>query len=197
MPVRSVAGLESPFGLVSDDGGFVHGRQRKSATKRAQGPGADGAARQTILRRAPEGEKAISDGSHRRAAVSRGGTGIAASVRDRLVLRDVNERIAELTGGWNETGVSLFVCECSDQRCAEPVEMTAAEYERIRADKSHFVVFPGHELPESEGVVERRARFVVVVDSELRGAPKHDDRGGRYAPTESGQGPVGERERSA
>jgi hypothetical protein len=146
----------------------VHGRQRNSATKRAEGPGADGAARrQPNLPRPPEGETAASDGSRRRAAVSSSGTGSAASARDRLVLRDVNDRIAELTGGWNETGVGLFVCECSDQACAEAVEITTAEYERIRADESHFVVFPGHEQPESEGVVERRGRFVVVANREL------------------------------
>jgi hypothetical protein len=149
----------------------VHGRQRNSATKRAERPGADVAAcRQPILLRAPEAETAVSDGSRRRAAVSSWGNGLAASARDRLVLREVNDRIAELTGGWNETGVGLFVCECSDQACAEAVEITAPEYERIRADESHFVVFPGHEQPESEGVVERRGRFVVVANRELDGA---------------------------
>jgi hypothetical protein len=95
---------------------------------------------------------------------------IAASARNRLVLRDVNDRIAELSGGWNETGLGLFVCECSDQGCAEAVEITVAEYERLRADESHFVVFPGHEQPELEGVVERSDRFAVVANPALDGA---------------------------
>jgi hypothetical protein len=151
----------------------VHGRQRNSATKRVNRPGADDAARgQPLSPREPDGETAVSDGSRRRAgrAVSSRGTGLAASARNRLVLREVNDRIAELAGGWNETGVGLFVCECSDQGCAEALEITAPEYERIRADESHFVVFPGHEQPESEGVVKRSGRFVVVANPELDGA---------------------------
>jgi hypothetical protein len=87
-------------------------------------------------------------------------------LRDRRVLREVNDRIAELAGGWNETGVSLFVCECSDLGCAEALEITAAEYERIRADESCFVVSPGHEQPESERVVERSGRFLLVANAE-------------------------------
>jgi hypothetical protein len=42
------------------------------------------------------------------------GSGLAAGARNRLVLRAVNDRIAELAGDWNEIGVGLFVCECSD-----------------------------------------------------------------------------------
>jgi hypothetical protein len=98
------------------------------------------------------------------------GNGVAAIARDRLLLREVNDRIAELADGWNETGVSLFVCECSGRGCAQALEITAAEYQRIRADESHVVVFPGHEQPESERVVERGGRFVVVAKPEPGGA---------------------------
>jgi hypothetical protein len=159
----------------SDDGGFVHDRRRNSATERVKRPSAaDAARRQPLLAHEPEGEPTVSDGSRRRAggAVSSSGSGLAPSARNRLVLREVNDRIAELAGGWNETGVGLFVCECSDQGCAEALEITAPQYERIRADESHFVVFPGHEQSESEGVVERSGRFVVVANPGLDGAPE-------------------------
>jgi hypothetical protein len=89
------------------------------------------------------------------------------TARNWLVLREVNDRIAELTCDWNETGVSLFVCECSDLGCAEALELSPAEYERVRSDESHFVVFPGHEQPESDRVVERNGRFVVVAVAEM------------------------------
>jgi hypothetical protein len=56
----------------------------------------------------------------------------------------------------------LFVCECSDQECAEALEITAAEYERVRADGARFVVCAGHQLPELERVVEGNDRFLVV-----------------------------------
>jgi hypothetical protein len=120
----------------------VHGRQRTSATKPVT--------------------RTRSDGSSRR-------TALAATARNRLVLREVNDRIAEMALEGNEIGVGLFVCECSDERCAEAVAIAAAEYERIRADESQFVVLPGHEQ-ESERVSERSSRFVVVASPELDGA---------------------------
>jgi hypothetical protein len=84
------------------------------------------------------------------------------SARNQLRFREVNERIAELTGGWNETGVCLFICECSDPACAEALEITPAEYERMRADGARFVVLHGHEQPEVEHVVDGCSRFLVV-----------------------------------
>lgn len=105
-----------------------------------------------LQRMAPTDQTALSDGRRRRA--------------NRLVLREVNDRISDLAVEWNETGVSLFVCECSRPGCAQALEITAAQYERIRADESLFVVFPGHEHVESERLVERSGRFVVVASPE-------------------------------
>jgi len=102
-----------------------------------------------------------------------GGRGFAARAGGQLVLREVNEQIAGLTGEWNETGVSLFVCECSAQGCAEALEISATEYERIRADEANFAVFPGHEQPELGRVVDRRDRFVVVATREPVGNSAH------------------------
>jgi hypothetical protein len=145
--------------------------RQPNATERVESSGADGARRRRpLLPRELERETAVSDGSRRRAgdAASRG-SGVAAS-GGRLVLREVNDRIAGLIEGWNETGVSLFVCECSNRGCAEALELTAAEYERIRADESHFLVFPGHERESSGRVVERTGRFVIVANADPDGA---------------------------
>ena len=79
-----------------------------------------------------------------------------------VVFREVNERIAELSGEWSEAGVGLFVCECSDTACAEALEIGPDEYERVRADGARFVVLPNHQLPEVERVVETNDRFLVV-----------------------------------
>ena len=152
----------------------MHGRQRNSATGGVEslGAGADDAdGRQPLVPRTPDREPAASDGSGRRTgeAAFLQGSGLAASARDRLVLREVNDQIAKLVGAGNETGVSLFVCECRDRSCAEALEITAAEYERIRADEANFVVFPGHEQAESERVVERLSRFVIVANTEPDG----------------------------
>jgi hypothetical protein len=55
-----------------------------------------------------------------------------------------------------------FVCECSDETCVDPVELTPAEYGDIRAHPTRFVVVPGHEDEEIERVVEQNGRFVIV-----------------------------------
>jgi hypothetical protein len=66
--------------------------------------------------------------------------------------------------------VSLFVCECSDLTCADAVEISAAEYARIRAEDFHYVVLPGHEDSVSERVVARTSRFVVVANRAIEEA---------------------------
>ena len=82
--------------------------------------------------------------------------------RNHVLFREVNEHIAELTGEWNGAGVTWFICECRDQDCAEALEITPAEYERVRADCARFVVRAGHQLRGLELVVEGNRRFLVV-----------------------------------
>ena len=95
-----------------------------------------------------------------------GGESVGRAAEDKAneqaLFRDVNEHIAELSADWSETGVSLFVCECSDPACAEALEITPAEYEQVRADGARFVVLAGHQLPEVERVVEGNDRFLIV-----------------------------------
>lgn len=81
---------------------------------------------------------------------------------NQMAFREVNERIAELSAEWQETEMSLFVCECSNPACAEPLQITPAEYEQVRADGARFVVVTGHQLPEVEDVVAGNGRFLVV-----------------------------------
>ena len=78
------------------------------------------------------------------------------------MFRDLNETIegAALAGG--ERGGILFLCECGDDLCAEDVELTSGEYERIRSASTHFFVRPGHFTPEFEVIVERHSRYWVV-----------------------------------
>jgi hypothetical protein len=84
------------------------------------------------------------------------------NARNQVAFREVNERITELTSEWRQTEMSLFICECSDPECAESLEITPAEYERVRMNGARFIVLGGHELPEVERVVEGNGRFLVV-----------------------------------
>jgi hypothetical protein len=82
--------------------------------------------------------------------------------RRQTVFREVNENIASLTNLLSETDYQLFICECSDTDCAESVDLSADEYEAVRASGSRFVVKPGHQLAGIERVVEGNGRFIVV-----------------------------------
>jgi hypothetical protein len=55
-----------------------------------------------------------------------------------------------------------FLCECGDISCKERIALTPAKYEAVRAESRQFVLKPGHELLESEEVVQKGERFVVV-----------------------------------
>jgi hypothetical protein len=87
---------------------------------------------------------------------------VETAARHQVLFREVNERIAELTGLLNETGFNLLICECSDPACAGSIEITLAEYEAVRADPARFVILDGHQLPEVERVVADKGRYLVV-----------------------------------
>jgi hypothetical protein len=86
------------------------------------------------------------------------------------IFRQVNEQIGSLNRGFGtETPTMTVICECADGDCAERLEITVTDYEKVRADSRHFVVVPGHEVPEFETVVERNDRYDLVEKRE--GAP--------------------------
>jgi hypothetical protein len=79
------------------------------------------------------------------------------------LFREVNERVAEVAEQFMAGGTRVdFSCECGNRGCAEQIAMTLGEYEALRADATHFVVVPGHEVPDIERVVERHAHYLVV-----------------------------------
>jgi hypothetical protein len=75
--------------------------------------------------------------------------------------RAVNERIARLGERFGSETLEL-VCECSNAECTERVSLTAADYERVRAEPTHFLVVPGHETAGIERVVERGPGLAIV-----------------------------------
>lgn len=84
--------------------------------------------------------------------------------RNETLFRTVNENIEEsASSGQPDDHVFEFFCECSNVDCTLLVQMTVAEYERVRSDPRQFVVAPGHELPEIEAVVHRTSAYQVVL----------------------------------
>ena len=79
------------------------------------------------------------------------------------VFREVNERIGELAEAFDLTSQQLdLICECGDAACVQPITMSHSEYEEIRSNPHLFAVYPGHDLPDVERVVDERKGYSVV-----------------------------------
>ena len=85
----------------------------------------------------------------------------AAAVETEVIFREVNEAIAKTAEGF-QAKEAEFVCECADPDCAHRVPATLDDYERVRADGTHFMLLPGHEEPAVERIVRRGTDFHVV-----------------------------------
>ena len=83
------------------------------------------------------------------------------------LMRTVNEQIAALdkrTAGWAVPGQRFeFQCECGKiGGCEGRLQMSFAEYDRVRRQRDRFAVAPGHETAAIEHVVERDERYLIV-----------------------------------
>ena len=77
--------------------------------------------------------------------------------------RSVNEKIEALSAAFGViTETMSVVCECGNASCAEQIEVSIPDYERIRSEPTLFIIRPGHEIPDVEEVVERNDAFHVV-----------------------------------
>jgi hypothetical protein len=70
--------------------------------------------------------------------------------------KQVNETFAQLTDTFD------VVCECGRIECLERITLSPEKYVEVRAEPTRFLVVPGHEIPETETVVEKGAGYVVV-----------------------------------
>jgi hypothetical protein len=73
-----------------------------------------------------------------------------------LVFRRANDRLRD---DWRRLGLGedekgLFLCECGDVTCKQPVRVRLADYETVRSDSAAFVVIAGHEDETVESVVD-------------------------------------------
>jgi len=88
------------------------------------------------------------------------------------------ERIARNEARWRELNAELerglsgierdpderaaFVCECALPDCIQMVKLHLEAYQRWHRDDRHFVVLPGHEVPDVERVVEEGDGYFVI-----------------------------------
>jgi hypothetical protein len=88
---------------------------------------------------------------------------LVRAAHNQSLFREVNKRIALLSTRFApDVQTNGFVCECLDMGCADTIQLTPAEYERLRADDNQFVVVPGHEDSAVEQVVAATDHYLVV-----------------------------------
>jgi hypothetical protein len=87
----------------------------------------------------------------------------ADNARIQAIYREVNEGIALINAGWSSDALEL-ICECGTPGCTERVELSAEEYERIRAEPTQFVLVGGHDDRATEHVVRTGVGWVVVAN---------------------------------
>ena len=102
-------------------------------------------------------------------------TVVSADLKERLArneatFRRINEDIGRGRDAEDDSTLVGFVCECGMTDCARLIELTPAEYERIRSDPCRFAIVNGHEIPAVESVLERHDRYAVVRKFEVSGA---------------------------
>jgi hypothetical protein len=80
------------------------------------------------------------------------------------VFRDMNEWTAEADDArlGLDRPIGVYLCECSDRRCTEPISLTRKEYEAVRAVPVRFAIALNHENPEIDRVLFENQRFATV-----------------------------------
>jgi hypothetical protein len=89
----------------------------------------------------------------------------ARAARNQSLFREINERVKQLNEGFSLVlPVGEWICECADDTCVDRIELSAAEYEAVRIDGTHFLVAPSdeHVFLDVETVIERTDGYWVV-----------------------------------
>jgi hypothetical protein len=81
-------------------------------------------------------------------------------LRNQRLLREVNQRIAEITAGHQE---DEFLCECGRDDCHATLDLELSEYNNLREQDGFFLVAPGHLVEGVDRLVEVRDGFELVV----------------------------------
>jgi hypothetical protein len=89
---------------------------------------------------------------------------VERAARNESLFREHNESVEMDNAIYQRSAFAEWICECADEACAVPVQLTVAEYEAVRADATHFLVAPGeaHITTDIERVVKREERYWIV-----------------------------------
>ena len=76
--------------------------------------------------------------------------------------RDINEEIEQAHQGEPAGRRISIACECALKSCDRRIDITMAEYQRVRSDPRWFAIVPEHFIGDIEAIVEENDRFAVV-----------------------------------
>ena len=88
---------------------------------------------------------------------------VVRQAENQKLFREVNERIAELSGMLDERDVPpSFFCECDRVGCREMIQVPLATYRIVRDEDDTYVVLHGHEDHAQEQTVSDHDVFLIV-----------------------------------
>jgi hypothetical protein len=82
-------------------------------------------------------------------------------MRNSLLIREVNERIAEVSA-WSNGEPRELLCECGDEACIAAILVTRADFQAARKRPRGYLVDSKHGGDGATSVVEARDGYSIV-----------------------------------
>jgi len=81
--------------------------------------------------------------------------------KNQALFREVNDRIAELSGTWWAGERLQIICECANTGFVERLDVPLPEDERVRTHHDWFLIKPDH-VVEGEQVIEQDEGYEII-----------------------------------
>ena len=78
------------------------------------------------------------------------------------IFREMNEWTEDNAAAGEEREMNLYLCECGDSTCTDPISLTRNEYEAVRSVPVRFAIAVDHENAEVDHLVREFERYAVV-----------------------------------
>ena len=107
-------------------------------------------------------------------AVSRGATqSEERAARNEVYFREANEKLGEKRVELEASGLTPFLCECSDPACTELIRLSLEEYEYIRSRPKWFLAAAGHDA-DARATAEDHGTYVIIEKDGVAGRIAED-----------------------
>jgi hypothetical protein len=84
------------------------------------------------------------------------------ALRNSLLIREVNERITEVSDAWVDGERRELLCECGDDGCIEAILVMAADFHEARSRPSRFLVTSNHGREAGTELLLTRDGYAIV-----------------------------------